>query len=396
MKYVIIGNGIAGLSAAEEIRKGDKEASIKIISKEKYLTYYRVKLSHFINKLDYKLKDLMVHDESWYKEKNIELLLNTEVKSINTKTKELIIDDNNSIKYDKLLIANGSRPFVPPIDGINKEGVFALRTIDDLDEVQNYFKKCQTVSVIGGGLLGIEAAWAIRKMGKKVNIIEFFPYLLPRQLDEELGKYLEKNLEKEGLKFYLDAAAEKMEGNNKIESIMLKDGRKIDTDGVLVSTGIRSNIKIAEGSPIEIDRGIVVDKNMKTNVEDIYAAGDIAQFNGMVLALWSAAMDQGKIAGKNMLGESKEYTLPNSATTLMIGDIKMFSVGQIGDVEEELSIKGEDYFHKLFIKEGRLVGGVLFGDIKKMIALKNAVNEKRDISEMLNENLSGEEILNRL
>ncbi len=396
MIYVIIGNGIAGLSAAEEIRKNDSEGRILIISGEEYLTYNRVKLSHYISKENYTLKDLILKDEKWYKDRNIEVLLNTRVTNIDTEAKEVTVDSENRIKYDKLLISNGSTPFIPPITGVKNDGVFTLRTINDLKEIQRYLKKCDTVSVIGGGLLGLEAAWALKESGKKVNIIEFFPYLLPRQLDGELGRYLQGELEKEGLNFYFDAAAQEIQGEKNVESIKLKDGRIIESDAVLISTGIRSNIKIAEGTDLKVERGIIVDKYMKTNLEDIYGAGDIAQFDGLVMALWSSAMNQGKIAASNMTGCKKEYRMPKSATTLLIGNTKMFSVGKIDNAERDIKIQGENYLHKLFLENEKLIGGVLTGDIRKMSALKNAVNENRDISEMLGKDIVPEEILNNL
>ncbi|MCG8541513.1 MAG: FAD-dependent oxidoreductase [Clostridia bacterium] len=396
MNYLIIGNGIAGISGAEEIRKNDKLGRILVISKEEYLTYNRIKLSHLISKEDYTMKDLLIHDENWYKEREIEVLLNTMVTGIDTDAKEVITDSNGKIKYDKLLIANGSMPFIPPINGLDKEGVFALRTINNLDEIQRYVNKCDSISIIGGGLLGLEAAWALKQWNKKVNIIEFFPYLLPRQLDEELGIYLKEELEKQGLNFYLDSVVEKIEGDKNVRGIRLKDGRIIESDGVLISTGIRPNVTIVEGTDIQVDKGIVVDKYMKTNLEDVYAAGDIAQFNNIVFGLWSVSMNQGKVAGLNMCGNEKEYNMPKSAATLIIGKTKMFSVGNIDESEKEIKAKGENYFHKLFLNKGKITGGVLIGDIKKMLALKKAVNENRDISEMLKEDIKLEQILDNL
>lgn len=398
MIYVIIGNGIAGLSAAEEIRKNDGDGRIIIISGEEYLTYNRVKLSHYISKENYALEDLIVKGENWYKDRNIEVLLNTRVVKIDDENKVVVTnkDNQNNINYDKLLIANGSKPFIPPVRGVDKEGVFTLRTIDDLKKIQRYLKKCSSVSVIGGGLLGLEAAWALKEAGKKVNVIEFFPYLLPRQLDEELGEYLRTGLEKDGLNFYLEAAAEEIQGDGKVKGIRLKDGRIIDSDAVLVSTGIRSNIKIAEDTGLKVERGILVDKYMKTNINDIYAAGDIAQFNGIVLGLWSAAIAQGKIAGLNMTGTKKEYKMPKPATTLLIGNTKMFSVGNVDKADKDIKIQGQDHLHKLFLSDGKLIGGALIGDIKRMLALKKAVNENIDLADMINKGVSPEEILNSL
>ncbi len=396
MKYIIVGNGIAGLSAAEEIRKEDKEGEITIISSEEYLSYYRVKLSHYINKLDFKLSELLIHDEKWYEEKNIDMLLNIKVDKIDEKNKAVITKQGEIIKYDKLLLANGSNPFIPPVLGVDKGGVFALRTIDDLKEIQSYLRGCKTVSVIGGGLLGLEAAWALKNLDKEVNVIEFFPYLLPRQLDKELGIYLQSKLEREGLNFYLDSATKEIEGDTEVSSIRLKDNTKVKSDAVLISTGVRPNISIVQGTDIKTDKGIIVDKFMRTNIKDIYAAGDVAQFENVVMGLWSAAMDQGKIAGANMVGKNRAYSLPQPSTMLNIGSVKMFSVGKVNDVEKDIVIKGDNFKHKLFVDNGKLVGGVLFGNLKKMISLKKAVNEKKDISDLINSGLKPEEILDKI
>jgi len=186
INYVIVGNGIAGLSAAEAICKNDENGRITIISAENYVTYYRVKLTHFISK-DFSDDELFIHNDQWYKDRNIDLYLGKMVNKINTNLNEIELSDGTKIKYDKLLLANGSKPFIPPIKGSEKEGVFALRTIEDLKKEQSYFKNCDSVTVIGGGLLGLEAAWAIRKLNKVVNVVEFFSHLLPRQLDEALS-----------------------------------------------------------------------------------------------------------------------------------------------------------------------------------------------------------------
>jgi nitrite reductase (NADH) large subunit len=211
-----------------------------------------------------------------------------------------------------------------------------------------------------------------------------------------LGNYLQQQLEKEGLNFYFNAAAQEIIGDGMVSGIKLKDERIIESDLVLISTGVRSNINIAQGTDIKVDRGIVVDKYMKTNVDSIYAAGDIAQYDGLVLALWSTAMDQGKVAGANMWGDEREYKMPKPAATLLIGNTKMFSVGNVSKGEKEIKIQGDNHFHKLFIDGGKLIGGVLTGDIRKMVVLKKSVNENVDISDALDKYITGEEILDSL
>lgn len=395
LKYVIIGNGMAGLSAAKEIRNLDKNGSITIISSEEYLTYYRLKLSHYISKT-FEDKELLIYKEDWYRKNNIEVILEKIVENIDTDKKQIKLDDGKIVTYDKLLLANGSKPFVPPITGKFKEGVFALRTLKDLKYIKNYFEKCEDITVIGGGLLGLEAAWAIKQLGKKVNVVEFFPYLLPRQLDKEMADIVSKKLSDSGLKLYFDTAAEEILGEVKAEGLKFKDGGQIKTDAILFSAGIRPNIDLVRETSIEFDKGVKVDSYLKTNIEDVYAAGDIAEVNGIVLGLWTAATEQGKIAGANMIGENKEYKIPEPFTTLSIGDISLFSIGNVKDYTEVLKHdEGENHF-RLFVADNKLVGGILLGDISKMNSVKKAVNGNMDISDLIKEGLSCKEIIEKL
>lgn len=378
--YLIIGNGISGLAAAREIRKNDKNGTITMISSESFLTYYRVKLTEYISK-DFEDKELLVNKENWYKDKNINVILNKIVEKIDIENNSVKLDDGNVIKYGKLLLATGSRPFIPPIAGKFKKGVFALRTLKDLRYIKEYFNDCQNISIIGGGLLGLEAAWSVKKLNKEVNVIEFSPYLLTRQLDEEISRKLEKKLKEAGLNIYLNSQVEEILGENKANGLRLNEDRKISTDAILVSAGIRSNLDLVRDTEIEYDRGIKVNKYLETSVENIYAAGDVAEVEGLVLGLWSAGNEQGKIAGANMTGDRKEYTSPKPYTTLQIGDISLFSAGNVKKFDKVYEYKEEskDIHHKLFTTNGKITGVILFGDISEMNKLRKAVLENLDL-----------------
>jgi len=394
INYVIVGNGIAGLSAAEAIRKNDENGRITIISAENYLTYYRVKLTHFISK-DFNDNELFIHNEQWYKERNIDLALGKMVNKIYTDLNEIELSDKTKIKYDKLLLANGSRPFIPSIKGNEKEGVFALRTIDDLKKEQSYFKKCNNITVIGGGLLGLEAAWAIKKLNKEVNIVEFFSHLLPRQLDEALSNKFGHQLEENGLNLYLGAATDEILGDGKVEGIRLQDGREIKTDAILISAGIRPILDIVKDSNIKIDKGIQVDSCMKTNIDNIYAAGDVAEFNGMVVGLWGISGDQGKVAGENMTGGNAQYKMPELNAMLMLDKLVVFSAGNIKDFDKTVDQVDNDKnaHYKLFISNNKVVGGIVINDIAKVPKVKKMVSNNVDLSEQLKNNMSFNNII---
>lgn len=385
-KYLIIGNGIAGLAAAREIRSNDKDGSLMMVSSESALTYYRVKLTECLAK-DFTDEELLVSKESWYKEKNIEVVLSKIVENIDTENNKVRLDDGQEIEYGQLLIATGSRPFIPPINGKFKEGVFALRTLKDLHYVKDYLKSCNSVAVIGGGLLGLEAAWSLKALGKEVSIIEFAEYLLPRQLDKEISTRLEEKLSKLGFKVYLSSQAEAILGENKSDGIQLNGNRKINTDAILISSGVRPTLDLVRDTKVEYDKGIKVDNHMKTNVDNIYGAGDVVEINGMVLGLWTAGNEQGKVAGGNMTGKELEYSQPKIFTNLQIGNINLFSAGIINDFDKVYEYKDEDQeiHHKIFTKGGKIVGVILFGDLKEMNALRNAVIAKTNVDEYIKE-----------
>jgi nitrite reductase (NADH) large subunit len=386
-KYLIIGNGIAALAAAKEIRKNDEEGSIIMVTNESSHTYYRIKLTEYISK-DFEDDDLLVSKKEWYDEKNVKVMLSKIVEKINVENQTVRLDDSEEIKYEKLLIATGSRPFIPPINGKFKEGIFALRSLKDLYYIKDYLKNCENVSVIGGGLLGLEAAWSLKQLGKDVSIIEFAPYLLPRQLDKDIANKLEQKLSNLGFKIYLDSQAEEIMGEGKAKGIKLNGERTIKTDAILVSSGIRPNLDLVRDTEVKYDKGIIVNNKMETNIDNIYAAGDVVEVDGMVLGLWTSGNEQGKIAGGNMTGENLEYNIPKLFTNLKIGDIELFSVGVINDFDKVYEYKEEEkgIHNKIFVKEGKMVGAILFGDLKEMVKIKNAVISKADVNEYIKEN----------
>ncbi len=374
VEYLIIGNGIAGLSAARELRNNDRNSSILMISKENYPTYYRMRLTEALgnNKV---LEDLLVNKLKWYEDNDIQLLLGKSVTEIIPEESKLVINNHQEIIYKNLLIATGGKPFIPPISGSHKEGVFALRNLDDLIAIRSYIKNLDRVLVIGGGLLGLEAAWSLKKLGKKVSVVEFAPYLLPRQLDKELGEKLADKLRDHDIEINLPHSVEAIEGEDRVTGVRLQNGDFLKANAVLISTGIAPNIDLVRDTSIKCNRGILVDKFLKTNISNIYAAGDAAEYSGLVLGLWTTANEQGKIAARNLLGYSTEYTHPKAFSSLRLEDIKLFSAGNTIDYEHiyEYRDKNHDIIKKLFVKDSMIVGSILFGDIMDMNSTKEAV-----------------------
>lgn len=379
MKLLIIGNGIAALSAAEAFRKHDSDSEILMITEDRYPTYYRIKLSHFLGKPEFKDEELLVKDEAWYRDRNISVQLETRIAGIDFEGKAVTTEKGDRIAYDQLLLANGSSPFVPPIKGAEQQGVFTLRSLDDLKDILTFLKDKNNVAVIGGGLLGLEAAHGLVELGKQVHVLEFFKYLLPRQLDGELSALVQAQLEAEGLRFILGEGCEEFLGTGSVEGIRLSSGETLPVDAVLISAGVRPNMEIYQGSPLQTNKGVLVNDRMETNLPGVYAAGDIAEYQGTVFGLWTASNEQGKIAGTNLAGKELAYTSPQLVATLNIGGVKLFSAGDVSEPDTTISFHNEKVFHRLFVKEGRIVGAALTGDISLMLKAKNLVLQKKEV-----------------
>ncbi|EMT39946.1 MULTISPECIES: NAD(P)/FAD-dependent oxidoreductase [Thermoanaerobacter] len=392
MKYVLIGNGIAALSACENIRKNDKGGKITIISKEPYPTYYRLKLSQLLGK-DLNFKSLLVKEENWYTDNDIELMLNTSVRKVDTKNKKLILSNDEIISYDRLIIATGSSSFIPNVLGREKKGVFAIRSLEDVKDLNEFIKDKKKGVVIGGGLLGLEAAWTLRQNGYEITVVEFFPRLLPRQADEEGSIILKDIIESNGINLLLGAEVTEITGQT-VNGIILKDGTKMDADFVIFSSGVKPNIDIVKETEIKVNKGIIVDEYMRTNIEDVYAAGDVAEFNGKIYGLWTVAMAQGKNVGLNVSGNKTAYKEVAPSSTLKITGIDVFSAGDIsGEENISKSYIGNNVYYKLYFKDGIIVGAILIGDIGKSTKLKNAIESKQDFSNILNKGFGAKDII---
>jgi nitrite reductase (NADH) large subunit len=371
--YLIIGNGIAGLSAAEEIRKNDKNCDITMISKEKYLTYFRPKLSHNLVS-EFNLESIFVKKPEWYDANEIELLLGTEVTKFDFDN-NLVRTISEDIGYKTIILTIGSYPFIPPIEGKEMEGVFTLRNYEDLLKIKNYMNDKSEISVIGGGLLGLEAAWALKKAGKDVRIIECAECLLVNQLDLESSSYLQDYLLNEGFKTSIFSDIDEIFGENRVQGISV-GGKRFSSDVVLVSTGVRPSVAQLNETGLNINRGLIVNKNMKTNIDNVYAAGDISEFDNKICGLWTIASDQGKCVGKNAVGIKSDYTFPDPFTIINLGKINIFSMGNVKNYDEVFENKSLNKNAKLFLKDKRITGGILINNVKLINKLKSIIGKK--------------------
>ena len=382
-QYLIIGNGVAGTTAAENIRKQDQDGSVHVITEEDMPFYYRVRLNEYISG-DITEQGLLAKKESWFKDNRINITLKTRVTDIDPEGRVAITGEKERLPYDSLLLTPGSHSFIPPIKGSDKGGVFALRSIQDARHIADWSKDVQDVVLIGGGLLGLEAGNALRKLGKRVMVVEFFPRLLPRQLDVDGAKRLQNIMEGMGFSFRLDARTEAIKGDDTVDGVQLEGGELLECGMVIISAGVRPNLELAEALDLDRDKGIKVDEHLKTSRPDIYAAGDVAEFNGMPYGIWPAAMEQGKIAGLNMAGGDEIYGGTTMANTLKVVGVDLASAGNI-DAENQLESRvttDEKVYKKVVIENDRIAGCIMLGETKGFNKITKAMSEKQDVSQI--------------
>jgi nitrite reductase (NADH) large subunit len=385
MIYVIVGNGVAGVTAAQSIVRADPSAEVHIFGAEPYPYYRRPLLWEFIAG-QIEQDELTFRPPEWYTQRGIRLHLGVRVTTLDPAAHRLTLADGSQADYDRALLATGGRPFVPPCEGTDKEGVFTLRTLDDARAIRAYAQQVATAVVIGGGLLGLETARALHTAGLGVTVVEFFPYLLPRQLDQEGAQVLQSLLEAQGLQVITGATTEAVLGDVCADCIRLKDLRIVGGDLVLFSTGIRSEVSLAQEAGLEVHRGIVVDGHLQTSAEDIFAAGDAAEFDGRVYGIIPPAIEQARVAAANMVAPgSTTYAGTLPTTTLKVAGAELTSLGEcVVEGAEYTQLRHADpaagHYRKVVLRDGRIVGAILLNDKERTKPITRLVERRADVS----------------
>ena len=379
--YLIVGNGVAGTTAAEQIRRQDPHGTVTIVTDEGLPFYWRIRLNEFIAG-DIDEEGLLSKDRGWYEENDLRLVLETPITEADRKARVLTSEAGDAFPYDRLLLATGSHAFVPPIQGSDKEGVFTLRTAVDARAIADYAAGVEDAVLIGGGLLGLEAGNALRRLGKRVTVVEFFPRLLPRQLDEKGASRLQAMMEQMGFSFELGAKTREITGKEAADGVLLEDGTTLAGGMVLISAGVRPNLDLARALELETDKGVQVDETLRTSRPDIFAAGDVAEFQGMPSGIWPAAMEQGKIAGINMTGGDMTYEGATPSNVLKVVGIDLAAAGEI-DAEgkmEARTVENGEVYKKVVFDDGRIVGCIMLGDTRGFNRITRAMQDKEDVS----------------
>lgn len=411
MKYLIIGNGAAGIAAAEKIRKLDGKGEITILSAEKYDAYSKCLLPDFLSG-ELSENRMFIRDKDFYRKKNITIYNGHKVLSIDFRQKRVTTDivdifsESGSIfVYDKLLIATGSTQIIPGIEGLEPSNVHLLNSLGDAKRIIEDSRDARKIIIIGGGFVGLEAAFNLYRKGKEVTIIEKAPRILQGQLDERASHMIQNSAEEEGIRLILNASisvvsssiysniAKLFTGIN-TKSVLLDDGRRFKADMIIVAAGSRPNLNFIKDTALTVQKGITVDKYMQTSIEDVYAAGDVVESIDAITGesslspIWPNAVIQGEAAGSNMAGKKQEFSsLISMQNASEFREIPMISMGitapEEPGYEEYMDYRPVDtVYRKVVIKEDIIVGMIFLGDIKNAGVIGALMKQRTNVGKI--------------
>jgi nitrite reductase (NADH) large subunit len=395
-KLVVIGNGMAGARAVEEIlaRGGNSQFQITMFGDEPTGNYNRILLSNVLNG-SYKEDEIFLNPIAWYRQNGIRLLAGTRAAGLLRRARLVFAEDGTPEPYDKLIIATGSRPFIPPMEGVTtsggsfKPGVFVFRTLEDCRAIAAYAKGKTSAAVIGGGLLGLEAARGLQNFGLDVTVVHLGGHLMPQQLDPNAGAILKNQMERLGVKVLLKKNTAAVLGMDSVLGLRFADGGTLECDMLVISAGIKANWEIAAGCGLTVERGIVVDDQMRcVDDRNIYAVGECAQHRGQCYGLVAPLWEQAKVLADHITGKNTHAAYHGSkvATKLKVMGVEVASMGIVEPRDEndevvQFSEPKRGTYKKLIVRDGRLVGGILLGDISKAAYLTQAFDRNTPLPE---------------
>ncbi|MHB1419629.1 MAG: NAD(P)/FAD-dependent oxidoreductase [Bacillota bacterium] len=401
MSYVIIGNSAAAVGAVEGIRQVDGTGPITIISQEPYHTYSRPLISYYLSG---KVAEETMYYRSldFYERHHVETMLGREATGIDVGNRQVIINNAKRVNYDQLLIATGGKPFIPPLQGLDKGNIFTFIKLDDVKKIQEVAGKGRRGIIIGAGLIGLKAAEALNILGVELTVVELANRVLSAILDEEAAGIVQGHLEARGIQFQLETTVEKVLGENSVSGVVLQNGQQLPCDFLIVAIGVVPNTGVVRDTPVKVNRGIVVDDRMRTNVEGIYAAGDVAEGYDVifgaprVLPILPGAYCQGETAGKNMAGQVSVYAGGFAMNSIGFFGLPMATAGMIrpdsGDYEVHVSADaGQKTYRKIVLKDNVLTGFITLNRIDRSGILTGLIRDRINVevfkARLLEENL---------
>jgi len=395
---VVLGGGIAGVSAAEAARKAAPQARITLLSREERYPYYRLNLTRYLAG-EVVPDALPIHREEWYAEQRVELQRGVSAMRVDPAKREVELRGGDRLNYDKLILACGAHAFVPPIPGAERNGVMTLRTAGEAERILDAVKGGARVVCIGGGLLGLETAGALARQQADVTVLEGHESLMPRQLDPQAGKLLARHLGTVGVKLVMPARVKELVGEEHVSGVLLEGGDTVPADLVILATGVRSNTHLARQAGLNVKHGIVIDNRLFTSNPDILAAGDSAEHAGVLYGNWFVAQSQGSLAGTNAAGKVAEFGgVPRSHTLKVLG-LDTFSIGQFVPQDGSYTCvagEGEGTYSGFVFQDNVMVGANLMGDTRLAGAVKHAIETRADYSALLRKSPSAQDVLKQL
>ncbi len=392
---LIVGGGIAGVSAAEAARQAAPKWRITLIRGEAHLPYYRLNLTRYLAG-EIGRDALPIHPGSWFADHDIELIEETRVAGLDPESHSVALVDGRQLIYDRLVLTMGAHAFIPPLPGVALPGVVPLRTVADADAILERAWSKPACVIVGGGVLGLEAAGALARRGLPVTLLESHQWLMPRQLNRRGGEILAAHLATLGISLRLEARTQQFLGEDCLAGVKLVDGAILPAELAVVATGVRPDTYLARKAGLEVNRGIVVDNHLRTSAADVYAAGDVAEHHGVLYGVWGPSQYQGSIAGLNAVGVETAFGGVPRANALKVLGLDLLSIGQFEPEDGSYWVVADEpagkYRHFVF-HDGRLVGCILLGEGGAALAAKKAIEGKRDFSALLAGNPSATEVL---
>jgi nitrite reductase (NADH) large subunit len=383
---VVVGNGMAAMRTVEELLpRAPTRYDITVIGAEPQPNYNRIQLSSVLAG-EKTAAEIILNPYGWYQEHGIALLAGTTAIGIDPAAKMVAVDAGDPVPYDMLLLATGSKPLAPPIPGLGLPGVQSFRDIADVDAMISASQRHRRAVVIGGGLLGLEAAWGLKRRGMSVAVVHLMPTLMERQLDTAAGELLRHDLEARGIAFFTEGQTEEILGTDQAEGVVLADSRQIPADLVVLAIGIRPNIDLARAAGLDVNRGILVGDDLRTSEPSIYAVGECIEHNGQVFGLVAPIWEQARVCGARLAGdEDVVYVPPPIFTNLKITGIDVFSAGALAaadEADDEITLHDAacGLYKKVILRDDRIVGSVLYGHVADGPWYIELMRDKVDVS----------------